>query len=249
VGPETARLRDLANVSLARTFYSTGQFDLAAKYYARISPESVYWRDRLFETGWTDYRRANYAAALADVGALRAAGAVPPELMGEATLLESAAAFEAGDQERGASALAAFNAKYPPMFAELKSFLAANPDDGALYARVAALRRGKSDLSPPVDEVVRCLLLDPAIAGRLEDVDELAREVASEERLSARSEPGERGFDQVVSADLTARLSNAIKEAGSITRRRIKRVTEELGQQIRRTIHIDYEPLHAALVR
>src|SRR6185369_5573544 len=33
VGPDAARLHDLANISLARTFYSTGQFDLAAKYY------------------------------------------------------------------------------------------------------------------------------------------------------------------------------------------------------------------------
>jgi hypothetical protein len=28
---------DLANLSLARTFYSTGQYDLAVKYFDRVS--------------------------------------------------------------------------------------------------------------------------------------------------------------------------------------------------------------------
>jgi hypothetical protein len=98
---------------------------------------------------------------------------------------------------------------------------------------------------------VRLLLPDPVIAGRFEDVDELAREVAGEERLSVpwRRGAGEPGVERVVSADLEARLQDAIREAGSITRRRIKRLTEELAQQIRSTIHIDYEPLRATLVR
>ena len=39
--PEIKPFEDLANLSLARTFYSTGQFELAAKYFDRVSPGVV----------------------------------------------------------------------------------------------------------------------------------------------------------------------------------------------------------------
>ena len=38
---------------MARVFYSTGQFDKAAKYYDKIPLESSLWLDALFEASWT----------------------------------------------------------------------------------------------------------------------------------------------------------------------------------------------------
>jgi hypothetical protein len=242
--PDVDRYRDLAVISLARTFYSTGQFELAAKYYGRIPRESRYWRESLFETGWTDYMRENYPAALAGVGALRAAGGVAPELLCEASLLEFATEEAAGDEQRAARAYGSFHATCPTLFMEIKTFLAANPDDGALYARFAAVRAGKSDLPPAIADVARGLLADIALAKRFDDVDELTRELTRYQRL-ALSGAGDEGVrvEKLVSDDLTARLAAAMTEAGALARRRMNRLTEELAQQIKRSIHIEYEPL------
>jgi tetratricopeptide (TPR) repeat protein len=247
LGPEDAvRFRDLANISLARTFYSTGQFDLAAKYYAAVPPESPYWRERLFEGAWTEYMRGNYSGAVQGVSALRSyADPFGPELMGEATLLQSAAALEAGDRRSAAAVFDVFNATYPQLLIELKMFLATNPNDGAIYARVAALRRGRSDLPPALEPVARDLLANALIGRRFDDIDELTREIAGYERLPATWRTNELAGS--VSEELTARLSVAINEAGSLFRRRIRRTVAELALQIKRTIHIEYEPLKSAV--
>jgi len=247
VGPDAARLHDLANISLARTFYSTGQFDLAAKYYARIPPESIYAPDRLFENGWTDFMRGDYPAALRGVAAVRAAGAVRANLMGEATLLESAAAQAAGDDVRASAALAAFQATYPRLYEELKAFAASSPEESALYAKMAALRGGRSGLTPGADGALRRTLTDTALARRFDDVDELARELAVYDRLPQAFRSSAVG--DTVFTNLTLRRAAAIDEAGSLSRRYIRRTVEELAQQIKRTIHIDYDPLAAARAR
>src|SRR6185503_770394 len=46
-----------------------------------------------------------------------------------------------------------------------------------------------------------------------------------------------------VFADLTLQRSLAVNEAGDLARRRIKRLTEELSQLIKRVIKIEYEIL------
>lgn len=248
------RFRDLANLSLARTYYSTGQLELAARYYAAVPSASVYGRERLFEVAWTEYRLQDHAAAVRDVSALRSnASSIPPDVMAEATLLQSEAALALGDTQLAAASLDRFNAVYPALLTQLKTFLAANPDDGALYARLAALRRGKSDLSadlrpdlrpdpaPSLEPVLRDLLASPWLARAFDDVDELTREITAHERLPEGWRATE--LAQAVSRDLTARLSAAIQEAGLRGRGRIKRITDELAQQIKRTIHIEYEML------
>ncbi len=48
---------------------------------------------------------------------------------------------------------------------------------------------------------------------------------------------------QTVFADLTLQRSLAVNEAGDLARRRIKRLTEELSQLIKRVIKIEYEIL------
>ena len=50
---------------------------------------------------------------------------------------------------------------------------------------------------------------------------------------------------QTVFADLTLQRSLAVNEAGDLARRRIKRLTEELSQLIKRVIKIEFEILRA----
>src|SRR6185436_20758841 len=53
--PKVKPYEDMANLSLARVYYSTGQYDLAAKYYDRVSTESYDWPNSLFEASWANF--------------------------------------------------------------------------------------------------------------------------------------------------------------------------------------------------
>ena len=72
--PKIRPFQDLANLSLARVFYSTGQFVLATKYFDRVSPESYDWPNSLFESSWANFmlKQAGYSKALGNIHTLRA---------------------------------------------------------------------------------------------------------------------------------------------------------------------------------
>jgi tetratricopeptide (TPR) repeat protein len=67
--PEIKPFEDLANLSLARTFYSTGQFELAAKYFDKVSPDSYDWANSLFESSWANFmlKQKGYSKALGNI--------------------------------------------------------------------------------------------------------------------------------------------------------------------------------------
>src|SRR6185369_12414856 len=60
--PAVRPYKDLANLSLARTFYSTKQFDLAVKYFEKVSTDSYDWPNSLFEASWANFmlKQAGY---------------------------------------------------------------------------------------------------------------------------------------------------------------------------------------------
>jgi len=241
--PDLDRLRDLAHISLARTFYSTGQYELAARYYARIPPESIYARERQFEQGWTDYVRGDYAAARRQVSALRAgtgAGAVAPDTMAEALLLDASAAAALGQDAEVTRMFAAFNATYPQLFTDLKAFAASSDEDAGLYARMAAVRGGGVRAPPAVAAALGRMLADGSVARAFDEVDELTRELAIHDRLPPAFRSSALG--QTVFADLTVRRTAAIAEAGSLCRRRIGRTLEELGRVIKAAVFGPAEP-------
>ena len=60
----------LAVLSMARVFYSTGQFRQAAKYYDQVPLDSTLWLDGLFESSWTFFRMNNHEKALGNLHTL-----------------------------------------------------------------------------------------------------------------------------------------------------------------------------------
>lgn len=243
--PRLARFRELANISLARTFYSTGQFDLAIKHYDQIPAGSTYAGQRLFEAAWANFMIDNHARALEHLRALDGlAGDVAPEVMAEALLLKAAMLSSDGFQLQATAAIDAFNATVPPLFQQLKTMLETTPDDVALFNLAAKVRAGASGLPPTVHGAIRQVTSDRAMARRFERVFEIQDELA---RYGSKTDAGWKTSElgQVVLADLTLRQSEAVEEAGDLFRRRIRRLTDELAQQIRRLIQIPWEPLRA----
>ena len=240
--PRLARFRDLANISLARTFYSTGQFELAIKHYDQIPPASVYFSQRLFEAAWANFMIDNHAKAVEHLRVLEAqAGDVAPEVNSEALLLKAAMLSSDGFQLQATAAIDAFNATVPQLYRQLKTLLEATPDDGASFALAVRVRARASGLPPAAERAAAHATSDRQMTIRFAHVQAVQDELVRYERADAAWKDSALG--RFVLADLTIGKSEAVKDAGDLFRRRIKRLTEELGQQIKRLIQIPWEPI------
>jgi tetratricopeptide (TPR) repeat protein len=244
--PKVKPFEDIANLSLARTFYSTGQFDLATKYFDRVSQESDQWPDSLFEASWSNFmlKQKGYSKALGNIHTVQAPyfeNYIKPESVGEALTVKATIYFYNCLYDRSESAIAEFNSIYPAMFQDLSKLVATNTDNGALFELAVKIRKHKSGLPEQTERAARAVLSDRSLVKRFEYVDELTRELNQHER--ADSSWKNTNIAQTILADLTLQKSLAMNEAGDLSRRRIKRLTDELAQLIKRVIKIEYEIL------
>ncbi|HMC93755.1 MAG TPA: hypothetical protein VKO16_03180, partial [Polyangia bacterium] len=96
-------------------------------------------------------------------------------------------------------------------------------------------------LPEQVERAARGVLGDQSINRRFDYVAELDHELKLYDKADASWKST--NIAQNVFADLTLQRSLAVNEAGDLARRRIKRLTEELAQLIKRVIKIEYEIL------
>jgi TolA-binding protein len=244
--PKIKPFEDLANLSLARTFYSTGQFDLATKYFDRVSHDSDQWPDSLFESSWANFmlKQKGYSKALGNIHSIQAPyfeNYIKPESVAEGLTVKATIYFYNCLYDRAQEAIDEFNSVYPDVFKELKKLIAGTPDNGQLFDIAVKIRREESGLPEQVERAARGVLGDLSLVKRFQYVEELDHELDKYEQADASWRST--NVAQTVFADLTLQRSLAVNEAGDLARRRIKRLTEELAQLIKRVIKIEFEIL------
>jgi TolA-binding protein len=244
--PKIRPFEDLANLSLARTFYSTGQFEQAAKFFDRVSSDSYDWANSLFESSWANFmlKQKGYSKALGNIHTIQAPffeNYIKPESVAEGLSVKATIYFYNCLYDRAAESIDEFNAIYPQVFAELKKLVMTETDNGALYETAVKIRKGTSGLPEQVERAARGVLGDMSLVKRFQYVEELDRELKQHDK----AEPAWKSTNiaQTVFADLTLQKSLAVNEAGDLARRRIIRLTDELAQLIKRVIKIEYEIL------
>ncbi|HEY2902946.1 MAG TPA: hypothetical protein VGL59_20355 [Polyangia bacterium] len=244
--PKIKTFEDLANLSLARTFYSTGQFDLAVKYFDRVSQESYDWPNSLFESSWANFmlKQKGYPKALGNIHTLQAPyfeNFIKPESIAEALSVKATIYFYNCLYDRAGEAIKEFNAVYPQLFQDLKKLVTSTTDNTAMFELATKIRAGKSGLPDGTERAARGVLGDLSLAKRFQYVDELDRELKQHDR--AEADWKSTNIAQAVFADVTLQRSLAVNEAGDLARRRLIRLTQELAQLIKRVIKIEYEIL------
>jgi tetratricopeptide (TPR) repeat protein len=244
--PKIRPFEDLANLSLARTFYSTGQFEQAAKFFDRVSQDSYDWANSLFESSWANFmlKQKGYSKALGNIHTIQAPffeNYIKPESVAEGLSVKATIYFYNCLYDRAAEAIDEFNAIYPQVFAELKKLVMTETDNAQLYETAVKIRKGTSGLPEQVERAARGVLGDMSLVKRFQYVEELDRELKQHDK----AEPAWKSTNiaQTVFADLTLQRSLAVNEAGDLARRRIIRLTDELAQLIKRVIKIEYEIL------
>jgi len=244
--PRIKPFEDLANLSLARTFYSTGQFELATKYFDRVSQESYDWANSLFESSWANFmlKQKGYSKALGNIHTIQAPffeNYIKPESIGEGLTVKATIYFYNCLYDRAQEAIDEFNAVYPTVFTELKKLIAGTGENSQLFDVAVKIRKETSGLPEQVERAARGVLGDLSLLKRFQYVEELDKELKAYDKADAAWRST--SIAQTVFADLTLQRSLAVNEAGDLARRRIKRLTEELSQLIKRVIKIEYEIL------
>jgi len=244
--PKVKPFQDLANLSLARVFYSTGQFEMATKYFDRVSPESYDWPNSLFEASWANFmlKQQGYSKALGDIHTLRAPFFeyfVKPESVAEALTVKATIYFYNCLFDRAASSIQEFNDWVPQVAEGLAKALTGNPANDQFYGLAVKIRAGKSGLPPAVERAARAVLSDRSLVRRFDAIRELDRELVQLERADAAWKSTSVATNLYSEIGVTRAL--AVNEAGEIARKRVERLVNEFRVLITRVIKIEYEIL------
>src|SRR6185436_15350730 len=237
---------DLANLSLARTFYSTGQYDLAVKYFDRVSMESYDWPNSLFEASWANFmlKQAGYSKALGHIHTLQAPyfeNFVKPESVAEALTVKATIYFYNCLYDRAEDVIREFNESVPPLAQELKRIGETHQANDAFFEFASKIRAGESGLPGNVERVAKAVLSDRSLARRFEYVQELDREMAQHERADPAWKST--AVANAVLTDITLQRSLTVNETGELAKQRVSRLVGELANLIRRVLKIEYEIL------
>jgi tetratricopeptide (TPR) repeat protein len=244
--PKVRPFQDLANLSLARVFYSTGQFVLATKYFDRVSPDSYDWPNSLFESSWANFmlKQAGYSKALGNIHTLRAPFFeyfIKPESAAEALTVKATIYFYNCLFDRANDAMNEFDESVPDIRKGLDEMLKKNNDNAMFFDAAVKVRMGRSGMKAIVERAARAVLTDRSLAKRFEYVRELDKEMAAHEKADMAWKST--AVANNIFSDLGVNRALMVNEAGEMARKRIERLVGEFAALTVRVTKIKYEIL------
>jgi tetratricopeptide (TPR) repeat protein len=244
--PKVRPFQDLANLSLARVFYSTGQFVLATKYFDRVSPDSYDWPNSLFESSWANFmlKQAGYSKALGNIHTLRAPFFeyfIKPESAAEALTVKATIYFYNCLFDRANDAMAEFDENVPDIRKGLDDMLKKYKDNSEFFDAAVKVRMGRSGMKAVVERAARAVLTDRSLAKRFEYVRELDKELAAHDKADVAWKST--AVANNIFSDIGVNRALMVNEAGEMARKRIERLVGEFAALTVRVTKIKFEIL------
>lgn len=242
------RLRDLAYLSQARTYYSSAiklnpetnapsvneeKLSAAVKYWNQIETASEYWLDALFEESWAYFMAGQYPKALGNIHTIEAPY-FPGSFYPEAQILKAVIYFYNCNYEAATTVVARFNKKYIPIRDELNKVLARYEGEGqaeAFYKFLLEVQSGKADLPPSIRGIVEQSLSDRQLLRNIEYVKTLEQESALFGKAPGNFRTS--GVGQYVQDRLAEARQRAIRNAGELAKSRYRRNISALEEHLR----------------
>ncbi len=233
---------ELANLSMARVFYSTKQFNLALKYFDKIPQDSPDWLHSLFESSWAYFMLKSYSRTLGNIHTLNAPY-FEQEFFPESLILRAVVYYRHCRYDRAEEATTEFQQTYVPLRKELLAITKKYEDNAEFYGYVKKIRNGSAGLPDRVTLLSQSALNDRQLLKSFSYVDELKREL----RQVDRADPAWKSTAVAaeIQTDLELQKSLAEGAAGELARDRIKRLATEIGELTQDAIKIDIETLNA----
>ncbi len=246
---DEARMRDLAYLSMARTFYSASikldentnaptvdqtRLSAAVKYWNKVDVGSEYWLDALFEESWAYFMAGDYSHALGNIHTIESPY-FPHANYPEADVLKAVIYFANCQYDDALTIVAKFRGHYEPIRDALQKKLdefkkSGNPEE-AFYKFLKDVQGDKANLDPKIAPIVKTSLSDRQLLRNLEYVRLLDEESKRFDK-SPSSFKGAKVADMVKDSVHDAR-ELAIRNAGDLAKGRYERNLADLNEQLR----------------
>ncbi len=243
----SARMHDLAALSMARTYYSASirldqnnaptidpaRLSAAVKYWNMVGVGSEYWLDALFEESWAYFMAGDYPHALGNIHTLEAPY-FPNAYFPEAQILRAVIYFSNCQYDDATTIVAQFQAKYQPFYDELASVMApyrAENQEAKLFAFLQSVHDGNANLPPRVRPVVELALSDRQLLRGLEYVRVIDAESARLANAPANFQQAMVGVDTKDSLEFARNV--AVRASAALVQSRYQRNLDDLGERLR----------------
>src|SRR5678816_3431626 len=142
---DIADYNELAQLQMARVFYSTQQFDTSIKYFEKLDQNSADWTESLFEASWAYFMKTLNSKALGNIHTLNAPY-FENQFFPESVLLRAVIYFKYCLYDQAEEAIADFNEKYGPLTKNLQDLVAKFADNAEFFAYIQKVRQDKACL-------------------------------------------------------------------------------------------------------
>lgn len=233
---------ELAQLQMARVFYSTQQFDTSIKYFEKLDQNSLDWAESLFEASWAYFMKTLNSKALGNIHTLNAPY-FENQFFPESMLLKSVIYFKYCLYDQAEESVADFNEKYTPLTKNLTDLVAKYDDNAEFYDYVKKVKAAKAGLDPVTQRLVMSVLNDKTLLKTFAWVDELNHELEMLQKSDKAWQTTQVAAE--VLQELTVQQSVASADAGKVARDRVARLARELGILSRNGTKIKIEILEA----
>jgi tetratricopeptide (TPR) repeat protein len=244
---DEARMRDLAFLSMARTYYSASikldenntpsidgtKLSAAVKFWNKVDVGSEYWLDGLFEESWAYFMAGDYPHALGNIHTIEAPY-FPKSFYPEAEILKAVIYFTNCNYDEATIVVAKFKAKYEPIKKDLEAVLnrfKGDNQDEPFFKFLKDVRGDKANLPPTIKPVVEASLSDRQLLRNIEYVRVLDEEGTRFAKAPGSFQNSPLGGDVKDGLQLARDL--AIGRAGKLARERYQRTLDELNERLR----------------
>ena len=242
------RMRDLAYLSMARTYYSASirlqaetnapavdpdKLSAAVKYWDLIESSSEYWLDALFEESWAYFMAGLYPQALGNIHTIKSPY-FPNAFYPEAEVLQAVIYFANCDYEKAIIVVAQFNKHYTPIKEGLekvmKRYQGANQEE-PFFRFLKQVQAGEANLDDELRPIVESSLSDRQLLRNIEYVRILENEL--KRFKSSPSSFRNSALGNQVADALKLSRDLAVRRAGELAMQRYQRMLDELNERIR----------------
>ncbi len=244
---DESRMRDLAYLSLARTYYSASirfnekgvptidgnKISAAIENWNRVDMASEYWLDALFEESWAYFMAGDYSHVLGNIHTIESPY-FPNAYYPEADVLKAVVSYKLCHYDVAVTTVARMRNKYIPVKSELEALVGRfNGDDSErrYFDFLREVRAGKTTLVPAVKSIVETTFSDRQLLRHLEYVHVLDAEAARLKKAPEAFRDSTLGSDIADAVQFARDLT--IRNAGALTRERFRRYLEELNEHLR----------------
>ncbi len=239
---DIANYRELAQLQMARIFYSTQQFDTSIRYFEKLDQNNIDWAESLFEASWAYFMKTLNSKALGNIHTLNAPY-FENQFFPESLLLKSVIYYKYCLYDQAEEAIQDYNDKYTPLRKNLEEIVKKYDDNAEFYEYVKKVKANKAGLDPVTQRLVMSQLNDKTLLKTFAWVDELNRELTMLQKSDKAWQTTQVAAE--VLQELTVQQSVASADAGKVARDRVDRLARELGALARNGSKIKFEILNA----